>query len=786
MSATHNGAAATLQADSPAAKVAGLLSPKHLADLRASGLQDETILAAELRTIKGSDRATIRQILNWGKYDGSLGDVLLFPYFGDDGKVNGFKRLKPDNPRSDTKDKEKKVKYETPKGATNHAYILPQVISAVKDPSIPLLLTEGEKKTLAAVQSSFVAVGIAGVWNWTSGKDCDGNQILIDDLKAIVWKGRSVFIVFDSDIVRKESVLFAEWKLAETLIKLGAFVRCVRLPDKPSNVPGGVTQKNGLDDFLVEEGANGPAILRVLMSNAKEAVPPAAGKSPIESPDDPHRLARLFRDEHCSRDANLVLRRWREEWHRWDGAAYRVVPDDEVRGQLSTFAKAEMDRENMAAQLRQSPDSPPPVAISVTGRLISDVTGALAGMTMLPAKTEVPAWLTGGPFPASETLPCRNVLVHLPSLIAGKGCLVQPTPQFFSQVALEFDFDAKAPQPIEWLKFLDTVWPDDSESTDTLQEWFGYCLLPDTSQQKILMMHGPKRGGKGTIARVLRKLIGEANVANPKMSSLGTEFGLSGLLGKTLAILADARLTKRGDTQAIIETLLSISGEDHQDVNRKHKSILNVKLPTRFVLLVNEMPKLNDAGGALAGRLIILKMTESFFGREDRQLTDRLLGELPSILSWAIHGWKRLNDRGKFEQPKSAAGLADDMADLSSPVAGFVRQWCKVAPHISIDVPELFEAWKYWCKKANREHCGDAGTFGRNVRAAVPTIDGRQHRKDGDRVRAYFGIGLDTHAKEEIESMKASEKCEGEGKRKGESANAKTSQSTQTTDDVAE
>ena len=78
------------------------------------------------------------------------------------------------------------------------------------------------------------------------------------------------------------------------------------------------------------------------------------------------------------------------------------------------------------------------------------------------------------------------------------------TPRFFTPVALDYDFDINAGPPEQWLAFLSQLWPDDPQSVATLQEWFGYCLTLDTRQQKILMMVGPKRSGKGTIARVLR------------------------------------------------------------------------------------------------------------------------------------------------------------------------------------------------------------------------------------------------------------------------------------------
>jgi putative DNA primase/helicase len=65
-----------------------------------------------------------------------------------------------------------------------------------------------------------------------------------------------------------------------------------------------------------------------------------------------------------------------------------------------------------------------------------------------------------------------------------------------------------------------------------LQEWFGFCLLPDTSHHKIAILIGPPRSGPGTIARVMAALIGHENVAGPRLTALGTNFGLEPLIGK--------------------------------------------------------------------------------------------------------------------------------------------------------------------------------------------------------------------------------------------------------------
>lgn len=340
-------------------------------------------------------------------------------------------------------------------------------------------------------------------------------------------------------------------------------------------------------------------------------------------------------------------------------------------------------------------------------------------------------------------MPLANGILDLGALAAGRsGCLLPPSPAFFTTTAAPFDFDPSAPAPVEWLKFLSAVWPDDPESIDALQQWFGYLLTPDTRQQKILFLLGPPRAGKGTIDRVLRQLIGPANVVGPTLGSLSTNFGLSPLLGKSVAVIPDARLSGRPDAAVIIERLLSVSGEDALTIDRKHRDPLTVKLNARFVILSNELPRLGDASGALAGRLILLRLTRSWLGKEDQRLFERLRGELPGILLWAVEGWRRLRARGRLLQPKSAAALVREMEDLSSPVGAFVRERCRVAPGERVEVGELYREWRAWCDSHGRKEPGTEETFGRDLRAAVPSLDKARPRTPEGRLHFYTGIRL--------------------------------------------
>ncbi len=378
----------------------------------------------------------------------------------------------------------------------------------------------------------------------------------------------------------------------------------------------------------------------------------------------------------------------------------------------------------------------------------------------LPASITPPVWLDGRKNPDPlELLPTPSGNLHVPT-----GKLLPATPLLFNTNAIDFDYNPNAPDPLEWLKFLDMIWSGDVDSIGCLQEFFGYCLIADTSQQKMLLLVGPKRSGKGTIARILARLVGAANVAGPTVSSLAGPFGLQPLLNKTLAIVSDARFT--GDAVGIIvERLLCISGEDTLTVDRKFLSSVTLKLLVRFMFLSNELPRMNDASGALAGRFIVLRLTQSFYGKENVQLTNKLLRELPGILKWAIEGLKRLRQRGRFIQPESVKDAIREMEDLSSPVGAFVRDCCHVEAWHSVPVAEIFEGWQFWSKQQGRDHAGSQQTFGRDLRAAVAGIKTSRPRTEGGRDRLYEGICLTQEAKNAVLEAKMAESERKRGER---------------------
>jgi putative DNA primase/helicase len=377
------------------------------------------------------------------------------------------------------------------------------------------------------------------------------------------------------------------------------------------------------------------------------------------------------------------------------------------------------------------------VPFKPTRAKVENALDALRAVCNLPASFAAPCWLKPQGQDPLDLMACQNGLLHLPTRE-----LLPSTPHLFTLNGINFAFDPKAPRPEHWLRFLGELWPEDEQSIQALQEWIAYLLTPRTHFQKIFMIVGPRRSGKGTIGRVIRMLLGEHNVCGPTLANLSRQFGLNVLVGKSAAIIADARISGRTDTPVITERLLSISGEDALSVPRKYLPDWNGKLPIRFTLMTNELPHIEDASGALASRFLILTLNQSFYGREDHQLLERFIPELPGILLWSLDGWNRLYERGRFIQPQSTEDLIKQFEDLGSPIGAFVRERCDIKVGYEVLQSRLFDAWKAWCTDNGRDRPGTIQTFGKDLRAAVSWLNVTQPRVCGTQLRYYTGLRL--------------------------------------------
>jgi putative DNA primase/helicase len=318
-------------------------------------------------------------------------------------------------------------------------------------------------------------------------------------------------------------------------------------------------------------------------------------------------------------------------------------------------------------------------------------------------------------------------------------------PRLFVLNAIETEYQPGATAP-KWERFLEELWPEDAVSREALQEWFGLCLTDETRFQKGLILVGPARGGKGTIARTKRNLLGPRNYCGPSLSSLTGDFGLEPLIGKKVAVVPDARTDSRANRTVVTERLLSVIGEDPQDINRKNAKFWHGIVRARVMILANALPDFKDETGVIATRFVILQLWRSWLGREDLELEDKLRAELSGILNWAMVGWRRLAGRGKFLAPGNGE-LNEELASIGSSTKAFVEARCELGAEYSVKRETLYAAYRDWCVSNGvpRADRLPSNHFSGKLRSAYPgRIDDVRPRIDNPgRKRMYTGIRLE-------------------------------------------
>lgn len=389
---------------------------------------------------------------------------------------------------------------------------------------------------------------------------------------------------------------------------------------------------------------------------------------------------------------------WRNEWFRFNGTCYEQMSNTQLHVRLRNHF-AGLKTPNTSSD----PSAAPCVRVEPSTRMIHEAEEALLATpgALLDDTKDTPFWIDGRALPKPA-----NIKVFANGILDMRSRVLQPaTDALFAANAVDFDYAEMPEEPKRWMQFLDELFEHDPEAAKILQEITGYLLTSDTSLHKIFMLFGPIRGGKGTWMRILMKLVGAINMANPTLASLAGEFGLQPLIHKLVAVIGDARLSGRTDASALVERLLTISGGDALTINRKNLPHWTGQLTTRFVLVSNDMPRLTDTAGAFASRCVVVELAQSWEGREERDLDDRLAMELPGIFSWALDGLHRLMNEsgGKFTQTQVNRDAGEELKKLTTPIKAFLDEFCLTEETLDREWKDDLADWEQEKAKALKE-----------------------------------------------------------------------------------
>ncbi len=409
-------------------------------------------------------------------------------------------------------------------------------------------------------------------------------------------------------------------------------------------------------------------------------------------------------------------------WWRYEAGWWRQIFAEEVKRDVLLWLSRQRIRstdENGFPGTRPMPSEP---------RDRDRVVDVLQSLCLL-SKVPTQGWLTR--MAAPEFLLCLDDGLFDPET----GSVFQHTPDYWTTSALGFSSRQalEAPAPERWLVFLRESWGD--REISLLQEWFGYCLTPDTSYQKFLFLVGKPGSGKGTIINVLLALVGRRNTISTGMSFFGAPHKPKDFGEKLLVVVPDARDIKYGEA---LSEILSLTGGDDVFVNPKNLQGFSVTPRCKVMLASNQLPSLQDASDALIRRCIPIQREPGQGHVEDHTLIDKLLPELPGIFRWAIEGLRRLRARGRFDMSQISTELRSELREATNPIAAFLAEAVVLDPAGTVRKMSLFRAWEKWAKENGIKLLYNSNKFSRAVRSTLSVEVARSGA--GGAVAVYQGI----------------------------------------------
>ena len=577
--------------------------------------------------------------------------------------------------------------------------------SVLRRTELPILIVEGATDVLAAMALGFVAIG---------RPSAEGGMAILNKMPLA---GHEVWIIGDNDAGVGE----AGMKKTHLNIKgMAESALCILPPEGIKDlrqwIQRGLTQKS-LFKYVGEHGDDNKELdLNVFASDVAFLI------------------AERFMTEFHMLNGVPILRNYRSQWMQWNKDHYEELSAALFKGELYKFLEGKQFIKTTASGLDIVPYKP-------TRSKVNDIIDAMN--RWCPIEKDPPVWLDKEEHPHPNNLIIfKNGMLDVVEYIKDNIVLYNPDPRLFTYNVFPYAFDENV-----WSNlYEDTcnqIFSEDAECIRALAQWFGYNLVPDMTQEKLMIFIGDTRTGKSTILETLHGMLGKNQYSATSFQALANTHGLYSLIGKLAATLGDARTPRRGEADAALQTILQITGRDSVTVNPKYIQPFDLYLTCRFTIAMNDLPGFTDSAKAFVARSIILNFPNSFIDREDFTLKDRLRKEAREgkLINFALQGLKDLRKQGRFTMPKSSEPLLKQLTEITAPVTAFVGECCTKDARAYVLKSQLYEAWAIWCGKTGHK-VGNNIYFGRWLKQACPTAIDFRANIDGKRHYTYKGLDL--------------------------------------------
>ena len=252
-----------------------------------------------------------------------------------------------------------------------------------------------------------------------------------------------------------------------------------------------------------------------------------------------------------------------------------------------------------------------------------------------------------------------------------------------------------------WLDFLRTIFQDDSELINYVQETIGLAAVGKVYCENLVIALGNGNNGKSTFYNVIARVLGDYSGTISSDSLTAGYRGNSGaeraeMKGKRIIIASELEEGKRLNTA----TLKQLCSTDKIHAEEKYKAPFDFTPSHSLILYTNYRPEIsaNDAG--TWRRIVIIPFKAQISSSQDiKNYSDYLFKKAGSaILKWIIEGaCNVIHKNFKLSPPDIVLNEISSYRDDNDWFSDFIEQCCELGADYSVNSKELYDAYRNYC-----------------------------------------------------------------------------------------
>lgn len=284
------------------------------------------------------------------------------------------------------------------------------------------------------------------------------------------------------------------------------------------------------------------------------------------------------------------------------------------------------------------------------------------------------------------------------------GSLLRHEPMLFMSklVPVIYKPDADCPS---WLSFLRDVTGGDDSLIGYLQRCIGYSLTGSQQEQVFFFLYGPGNNGKTTFLKVIQELFGDYAISASSKTFL-LKRGDSGH-SEDVARLKGARMVIASEMEQgrpLNEALIKdITGGDTVAARKLYQETMEFRPVCKLWMQGNYKPGISGVDDGIWRRVRIIPFEYRVPDeRKDDRLFEKLVNELPGILTWAVQGCLEWQKTG-LQAPEEVRNITGRYRDSNDPISAFISEELVRESSAKQPAKPLYDHYEKWCRKNEQQ-----------------------------------------------------------------------------------